>query len=384
MSDISQDTDQTVVAEAQHDRGTLLFGSLAFIGAGASLIFCYAQVLISLIAPLFGLGAFELNIHLQAVFMWGFGLVTVVGLVRDRKQHHSNWPLILSVCAVAVIAGTLYAFYDIRILILGYVLLVISALLNQNMKLESLNQEVRAQSRQLRELNSTLEERVRTQVAEIEKLARLKRFLSTEVADLITAEGRESLLDSHRRLIACLFCDVRNFTTFSEAVEPEEVMDVLQAVHERMGHLVAEHGGTIGYRAGDGMMVIFNDPLPSRDPVVEATKLACEMRTTFKEIQEHWRELGHNLGLGVGVAYGYATLGLIGSEGRYDYTAIGNVVNIAARLCDRAEDGEILVDKRAQIEIDGEARIEPAGHLDLKGIGTQVEAFRIIDLRAPA
>ncbi len=382
MSDISQVTKQSVAAEAQRDRRALLFGSLAFIGAGASLVFCYAQVLISLIVPLFGLGAFEMNLHLQAVFMWGFGLVTVVGLVRDRKQHNSNLPLIMSICAVTVIAGTLYTFYDIRLLILGYVLLVISALINQNMKLGNLNQEVQLQSHQLRELNSTLEERVQTQVTEIEQLARLKRFLSTEVADLITAEGKESLLDSHRRLIACLFCDVRNFTTFSEAVEPEEVMDVLQAVHERIGHLVAEHGGTIGYRAGDGLMVIFNDPLPCDDPVAAATKLACEMRAAFKEIQAHWRKLGHDLGLGIGIAYGYATLGLIGSEGRYDYTAIGNVVNIAARLCDRAEDGEIFVDKRAQIEIHGEARIEAIGLLDLKGIGTQVETFKVISLGA--
>ena len=382
MSDSSQAPKQSVAAEARHDQGKMLFGSLAFVGAGASLVFCYAQVLISLIAPLFGLGAFEMNINLQAVFMWGFGLVTVIGLLRDRKQHKSNLPLIMSVCAVTVIAGTLYAFYDIRILILGYVLLVISALLNQNMKLGNLNQEVQVQSRKLRELNSTLEERVQTQVTEIEQLARLKRFLSTEVADLITSEGKESLLDSHRRLIACLFCDVRNFTTFSEAAEPEEVMDVLQAVHERMGRLVAEHGGTIGYRAGDGLMVIFNDPLPCRDPVAEAAKLACEMKAAFKEIQAHWRELGHDLGIGIGIAYGYATLGLIGSEGRYDYTAIGNVVNIAARLCDRAEDGEIFVDKRARIEIDGETQIEPVGLLDLKGIGTQVETFKVVGLRA--
>ena len=384
MSDISRTAEQPAAAEAQPDHQTLLFGSLAFIGAGASIVFCYAQVLISLMAPLFGLGVFELNIHLQAVFMWGFGLVTVAGLVRDRKRHESNTPLIMSIGAVTVIAGTLYTFYDVRLLILGYVLLVISALLNQNMKLGTLNRDVQLQSRELSKLNSTLEERVQNQVTEIERLARLKRFLSTEVADLITAEGKESLLDSHRRSIACLFCDVRNFTSFSEAVEPEEVMDVLQAVHERMGHLVAAHGGTIGYRAGDGLMVIFNDPLPSDDPVGEAVQLACDMKAAFGEVQARWRDLGHDLGLGIGIAYGYATLGLIGSEGRYDYTAIGNVVNIAARLCDRAGDGEILVDKRAEIEIDGEARVEAVGRLDLKGIATQVEAFKVIDPSAPA
>jgi class 3 adenylate cyclase len=378
MSDISRASEPLAGAEAQQDRRVLPFGSLAYIGAGASIVFCYGQVLISLMAPLFGLQAFELNVHLQAVFMWGFGLMTVAGLVRDRKQHRSNTPLIVSISAVAIIAGTLYVFYDIRILILGYVLLVVSALLNQNVKLGTLNREVRARSLELRKLNSTLAARVQDQVGEIERLARLKRFLSAEVADLITAEGKDSLLDSHRRQVACLFCDVRNFTAFSEAVEPEEVMDVLQAVHERMGHLVAAHGGTIGYRAGDGLMVIFNDPLPSDDPVGEAVKLAFEMMAAFGEIQARWRALGHDLGLGIGVAYGYATLGLIGSEGRYDYTAIGNVVNIAARLCDKAEDGEILVDKRAEIEIGGKAGIEPVGRLDLKGIATQVEAFKVI------
>lgn len=384
MSDIHQPGKPSSVTGAQRDDRTLLFGSLAFIGAAASLVFCYAQVLISLFAPLIGLGTFELNVHVQAAFMWGFGLVTVVGLVRDRRQHNSNLPLVLSVCAVAVIAGTLYTYYDVRILILGYVLLVISALINQTAKLGSLNQEVRAQSGQLRDLNRTLEERVRSQVSEIEKLARLKQFLSTEVADLITAEGKESLLDSHRRLIACLFCDVRNFTTFSEAVEPEEVMDVLQAFHEGIGQLVAKHGGTIGYRAGDGMMVIFNDPLPCDDPAADAAKLAFEMKSAFADIQARWRALGHDLGLGIGIAYGYATLGLIGSEGRYDYTAIGNVVNIAARLCDRAEDGQVLVDKRAQLEIDGAARTEPIGLLDLKGMGVQVETFEVTALGAAA
>ncbi len=377
MENDSQGPTATAVINEQRDIKTLLFGSLAFLGAGTSLIFCYAQVLISLMAPVFGFGEFDINIHLQAFFMWGFGLVTVIGLLRDRSQHYSNIPLIMGISAVLVIAGTLYAYYDIRILILGYVLLVISALLNQNMKLANLNKEVRVQAQQLKEFNSSLEEKVQTQVTEIEQLARLKRFLSTEVADMITAEGNESLLDSHRRLVACLFCDVRNFTAFSEAVEPEEVMDVLQTVHERMGQMVAQHGGTIGFRAGDGLMVIFNDPLPSPNPVAEAANLACEMRTVFAQIQSHWKELGHEIGLGIGISYGYATLGLIGSEGRYDYTAIGNAVNIAARLCDKAMDGEILLDKRAQVEVDNEIQLEPVGLCDLKGIRTPVETYKV-------
>jgi len=356
----------------------VLFGSLAFVGAAGSLAFCYGQVLISLLAPLFGLPEFALNIHVQAVFMWGFALVTVVGLYRDRRRHARNLPLIVSGGAVATIIFTLYGFYDIRILILGYVLLFISALLNQSLMLASLNDEVAAHARDLRQLNDTLEQRVESQVSEIERLARLKRFLSTEVADLITSEGRESLLDSHRALITCLFCDVRNFTAFSDAVEPEEVMDVLQVVHEQMGRLVADHGGTIGYRAGDGLMVIFNDPVPCDDPVKRAVRLAREMKSAFGEIQARWRGLGHELGLGIGIAHGYATLGLIGSEGRYDYTAIGNVVNVAARLCDAAGDGDILIDGRARMEVDAEAETEVVGNLDLKGVSKPVEAFRVL------
>ncbi len=379
---IMENTQQVDHPEAGVDRDRnskkAPFGSLAFFGAAVSLVFCYGQVLISLLMPLFGLAAFELDVDAQAIFMWGFGLVTVIGLVRDRKRHGNNLPLIVSATAVTVIAGTLYTFYDIRILILGYVLLVIAALLNQIGMLDNLNREVQANAGRLKRLNATLEERVQAQVGEIERLARLKRFLSSEVADLITTEGKESLLDSHRRLIACLFSDVRNFTAFSEAVEPEEVMDVLQNVHQRMGRLVAEHGGTIGYRAGDGLMVIFNDPLPSDDPVFNAAKLGLEMMAAFEETRRYWQKLGHEIGLGIGVAYGYATLGLIGSEGRYDYTAIGNVVNIAARLCDRADDGEILIDKRASVEIEDKVRMEAIGSLDLKGVGKPVETYKVI------
>jgi len=377
-SHLSQLAEPKGGAVPNQERQPALFGSLAFAGAAASLAFCYGQVLISLLAPLFGLAEFELNIHVQAVFMWGFALVTVVGLYRDRRSHGRALPLAVSAGAVAVIVFTLYGFYDIRILILGYVLLVIAALLNQSLMLATLHGEVAARAGELRALNDTLEQRVEDQVSEIERLARLKRFLSTEIADLITSEGRESLLDSHRAVIACLFCDVRNFTAFSEAVEPEEVMDVLQVVHAQMGRLIAAHGGTIGYRAGDGLMVIFNDPVPCDGPVARAVRLALEMRSAFGEIQAHWRRLGHEVGLGIGIAHGYATLGLIGSEGRYDYTAIGNVVNIAARLCDAAGDGEILIDGRARIEVEGAAQTEPAGSLDLKGVGKPVEAFRVV------
>ena len=380
MNEITRVAEPGAGAAAQGDRRRLPFGFVAFVGAATSLVFCYVQVLISLMAPLFGLAAFEMNLHLQAVFMWAFALVTVSGLARDRRHHHSNLPLILSGAAVLIIAGTLYTYYDIRILILGYVLLVISALLNQNRILVSLNKEVRTQARQLGELNSTLEKRVESQVAEIGRLARLKRFLAPEVADLITSEGNESLLDHHRRYIACLFCDIRDFTPLTEELEPEEVMNVLQTFHESLGRLIAKRGGTIGYRAGDGLMVFFNDPLPCDAPVFEAASLALEMKSTFIDARREWERLGHKLGLGMGIAGGYATLGFVGYEGRFDYTAIGNVVNIASRLCDNAGDGEILINQRAYLDIEGEVQAERRGPLDLKGVGKQVESYHVVKL----
>ena len=379
MTENIRTVDQARAGTGQERSGRRLpFGFLAYAGVGMSLLFCYANILVVLFAPLMGLSPSGINPHVQAVAMWLFALVAVIGLLKNAMQHGDRWPLVLGVAGLAVIVGTLYTYYDILILILGYLLLVAGALLNPVRLLADLNRSVRTQAAELARLNDSLEQRVGLQVEEIERLARLKRFLSSEVADLITTEGKESLLESHRRLIACLFCDVRNFTAFSDAVEPEEVMDVLQSVHQNMGRLVAAHGGTIGYRAGDGLMVVFNDPLPCDDPVSRAAKLALEMRGAFTEVQDHWRKLGHDIGFGIGISYGYATLGLIGSEGRFDYTAIGNAVNIAARLCDRAEDGEILIDHRAQVEIEDKAEAEALGALDLKGVGKPVDAYRII------
>jgi len=179
---------------------------------------------------------------------------------------------------------------------------------------------------------------IRRQVREIERLGRLKGFLAPQVAEMVMGEGKEGLLDSHRRYIACLFCDIRGFTSFSERVEPEEAISLLQVYHERVGGLVADRRGTIGLRAGDGLMVFFNDPIPCEEPVKEAVMLALEIQGAVQDVREHWQRLGHSIGVGIGIASGYATLGLLGSQGRADYTAIGNVVNIAARLCGEAKD----------------------------------------------
>mgnify|MGYP001827244627 CR=1 FL=1 len=353
------------------------FGFLAYVSVGVSIFFCYLQILIDLLLPLVSLQPLQIDIHIQAVLMWGFALLALWALYRDKRSYESSLPFLLGLIGFSIILATLYTFYDVRILILGYLFMVAAVILNPAALLTGLNRSVREQASELATLNGTLESRVESQVAEIERLARLKRFLSSEVVEMITTEDKETLLDSHRCLVACLFCDIRNFTGFSEAAEPEEVMDVLQSLHSQMGHLVAEHGGTIGYRAGDGLMIIFNDPLPCEAPVLRAAALAVAIRESFETVRQQWRKLGHELGLGLGIAYGYATLGLIGSEGRYDYTAIGKVVNIAARLCDRAGHGEILIDRRGFVEIEGESITEALGALELKGLEKPIEAYRI-------
>jgi class 3 adenylate cyclase len=360
------------------------FGLVAMVGASISLAFCYGQVLIALVMPLFGMPAFELNIHLQALFMSLFGLVTVYGLARDRRAHGSYLPVVMGALAVLFIAGTLYTFYDVRVLIMGYVLLVIAALLNQIRMLNSLKGQVEARAGELSRLNDTLEQRVAAQVSEIERLARLKRFLAPEVAEMITGEREERLLDSHRRYIACLFCDIRDFTPLSESLEPEEVMEVLQVYHERLGELIAASRGTIGFRAGDGVMVFFNDPLPCERPSLEAARLALAMRDDFAAARRRWERLGHKLSLGIGIASGYATLGLVGASGRRDYTAIGSVVNLASRLCDEATDDEVLMDRRAFLDVEEWIVAEPPRRLELKGIGAGIEAFALRALRPDA
>ena len=358
--------------------GRMPFGFLAYLGAGISLVFCYFNIFASLAAAYIAIDLIEINPHLQAVFMWVFCLVAVIGLAKDRNEHGNTLPLSLGVFGLLLVIGTLYSYYDGRILMTGYVVLLVAAFLNQNTMLRVLNGTVQSQASQLKEINNTLEERVRAQVGEIERLARLKRFLAPEVADLIMNEGRESLLDSHRRYIACLFCDIRDFTPLSESLEPEEVMDLLQSYHERVGGLVAAHGGTIGYRAGDGLMIFFNDPLPCDAPVLRATQLARSIEQTFAEIRKDWEKLGYRLDIGIGIAAGYATLGMIGTERRVDYTAIGNVVNVAARLCEMAGEGRILINQRAYLDVEDAVQVEALGALDLKGIGRQTEAYRLV------
>jgi class 3 adenylate cyclase/CheY-like chemotaxis protein len=237
-----------------------------------------------------------------------------------------------------------------------------------------------AQSAQLADWNRTLEQRVAAQLAEIERMGRLKRFLSPQVAELVVSGG-DKILESHRREVTVVFCDLRGFTAFAETAEPEEVMAALREYHAGVGPIIFRHEGTLERFMGDGIMVLFNDPLPCPDPAARAVRMAVEMQAAVTAMSEGWARNGHDLGFGVGIAHGYATLGRIGFEGRFDYTAIGTVANLAARLCTEAQRGQILTDRRVAAMVGDLARVEPVGDLTLKGLHRPVPTFVVHGLR---
>jgi class 3 adenylate cyclase len=233
---------------------------------------------------------------------------------------------------------------------------------------------------QLAEWARTLEDRVREKVAEVERLGRLKRFFSPQLAELIVAGGAEDPLTTHRREITVVFLDLRGFTAFAETAEPEEVMRVLREYHAAMGQVIVEHEGTLERFTGDGMMIFFNDPVPVPKPAERALRMAVAMRERVVELGAAWRKRGYDLGLGVGIAEGYATIGAIGFEGRWDYGAIGTVTNLAARLCAEAKGGQILVSSRVAGAVDGLAKLEELGTLTLKGLLRPVPTFNVVGL----
>jgi adenylate cyclase len=249
-------------------------------------------------------------------------------------------------------------------------------------RISELHTQVSAQAGELKTWNTTLEQRVADQLGEIERVSRLKRFLAPQVAEVILSSGNDSILESHRRDISVVFCDLRGFTAFAEKTEPEEVMGVLREYHACLGALIHKHEATLERFAGDGLMILFNDPLPCADPCMHAARMALEMRDAIASLAIKWNRYGHQLGFGMGIAYGYATIGRIGFEGRFDYSAIGSVVNLAARLCGEAHAGQILVDNKVQMAIEGFAETEPAGELTLKGFSRPVPAFDIRALRS--
>lgn len=364
----------TVPTHADELKVVLPFGVPALIGAGASLATCYATIFANTVLGIPKLG---LNPHVQAALMAAFALFAVYALWQDRKRHHNSIPLALGAFAAAALIITLYVEYSGGIETIAYVLLVVAAFLNQTIFLGVLNREIE-------NLNQRLEVKVESQIHEIDRLARLKQFLAPQVADLVVSEGKDKLLETHRRYIACLFCDIRDFTTLSEGLEAEEVIAILQAYHERVGSLVTQHGGTIGYRAGDGLMAFFNDPVPCEAPVLEAVKLALDIRAAFEDIRAPWAKQGHAIGLGIAIASGYATLGLVGFKGRADYTAIGGAVNIASRLCDKASDGQILLTQRAYLDVESHVQTKSLGAFELKGVKHAIEVCNVLALSESA
>jgi adenylate cyclase len=238
------------------------------------------------------------------------------------------------------------------------------------------------QARELAEWNRTLEQRVAAQVAEIERSRRLARFLSPQVAELVLQDGDEAVLEGHRREIVVLFCDLRGFTPFAETSEPEEIMGVLHEYHTSLGDLVHRYDGTLERFTGDGLMVFFNDPLPCEDPAGRAVAMAVDMRARVRELATGWTARGHDLGFSIGIAQGFATLGRIGFEGRYDYAAIGSVTNLASRLCGEAQPWQVLATQRVQTAVADKAVTEDVGDLQLRGFSKPVRAFAVRGLDA--
>ena len=249
------------------------------------------------------------------------------------------------------------------------------------LRIKSLHDTVEEQNAKLEEWNRTLEARVAAQLDEIERVGRLKRFLPPQVAEAIVSTGNDTILESHRREVTVAFCDLRGFTTFAETAEPEEVMAVLGEYHATLGEIIYSYEATLERFLGDGLMVLFNDPVPCPDPEQRAVKMAVEMREAVETLSAKWQRLGHHLGFGIGIAQGHATLGRIGFEGRYDYAAIGTVANLASRLCDEAEPSQILISQRVMIEVEDLITAETIGKLSLKGLHQPVDVFGVIGLK---
>ena len=260
----------------------------------------------------------------------------------------------------------------------------LSARVRAMLRIKALHDTVQDQARHLEDQaaelaawNQRLEERVAAQLGEIEKVGRLKRFLALQLAEMIVSSGDEGILDSHRRDIVVVFCDLRGYTSFAETGEPEEVWAVLREFHAAVGPLVTRFEGTLDHFSGDGLMVYFNDPVPCPDPAERAVRMAVAMRAAVGELMSGWRRRGFDLGFGIGVAQGYATLGRIGFEERVDYTAIGTVTNLAARLCGEARDGQILLSKRVATAVESGVALEEIGNLALKGLSQAVAVYNV-------
>ena len=250
------------------------------------------------------------------------------------------------------------------------------------LRIRALHRQVEEQTAQLAQWNARLEERVAEQMGQLERLARLKRFLSPKVAELIVAGQLDDPLATRRREVTIVFVDLRGFTAFSETAAPEDVLGVLREYHAEVGRLVGKYDGTIEHFAGDGVMLIFNDPAILADPALCAVRMAVELRDAVARLAQGWQKLGYKLGCGQGIAQGFATIGTIGFAGRQDYGVVGAVNNLAARLCAEAEAGQVLISQRVHGRLEGRIVAEPVGELPLKGMQAPVPAFNVISVNA--
>ena len=246
------------------------------------------------------------------------------------------------------------------------------------LRIKRYHDTIRAQAAELADLNRTLEHRVAAQIDELERLRRLRRFLSPQLADALVASGAESVLASHRREVAMLFADLRGWTSFVDAVEPEELLRVLREFHDVIGRLVKRFDATVGFLEGDGVQLFFNDPIQIPDAPLRAVRLGVALREEMAEVTPVWRKRGYDLDFGAGIALGYATCGEVGFEGRSDYAAIGAVTNLASRLADEAAGGQVLITQRLLAEIEAEVEVEVAGEFTLKGFRRPVAAYDVL------
>jgi adenylate cyclase len=258
---------------------------------------------------------------------------------------------------------------------------LLRARVGASLEKKRLRDEVHLQAAQLAEWNRTLEQRVNEQLAQLDRLGRLKSFFSPQIAEHIINGGGEDLLKTHRCEVVVAFLDMRGFTAFTDTSEPEEVMDVLSDFHRVMGRLILAHEGTLEHFAGDGIMIFFNDPIKLDNPTLSAIRMALEMQENFVPLRTAWSKRGYELNLAIGIAQGYATLGAIGFEGRWDYACIGGVTNLAARLCSEAKGAQILTNKKTLARIDDDVHAETLGEISLKGIVHPVPVFNIRGLK---
>jgi adenylate cyclase len=320
-------------------------------------------VLLDIMMP--GMDGYEVCRRIRAVPRWQFLPVVMITASGDQEKRHA-----LEVGADDFVSKP----FDQAELIARVASLA---------RIKRYHDTIERQTGELARWNAELEARVARQVDELERMNRLRRFLSPQVVDIVIESGDERVLASHRRDIVVVFCDLRGFTPFAESSEPEDVMGVLGEYHAVLGELIDRYGGTLERFTGDGVMVFFNDPFPCDDPPRRAIEMAIEIRDRVGALCERWRRRAIDLGIGIGVAQGYATLGRIGFEGRSDYAAIGSVTNLAARLCSVATTGQILVAQRAFSAVEDDVSATAIGELDVKGFSRAVLAYAVEGIRSP-